>query len=91
MNTKRLLIVCMTCLSTTAWAIEPGPSSPYQQGTEQWLQLQIRGVVASPKLQTASATERDLAMQRWLNSFNYPIPEFYDQDAAGDMSISGGN
>ncbi|MBI3905885.1 MAG: DUF3613 domain-containing protein [Pseudomonas fluorescens] len=87
MNTKRLLIVCMTCLSTTAWAIEPGPSSPYQQGTEQWLQLQIRGVVASTKLQTASATERDLAMQRWLNSFNYPIPQFYDQDTAGQMTI----
>jgi hypothetical protein len=81
----------MTCLSTTAWAIEPGPSSPYQQGTEQWLQLQIRGVVASPILQTASATERDLAMQRWLNSFNYPIPEFYDQDAAGQMTIGDGN
>ena len=87
MNTKRLLIVCMACLSTNAWAIEPGPASPYQQGTEQWLQLQIRGVVASPKLQTASATERDLAMQRWLNSFNYPIPEFYNQDAAGQMTI----
>ncbi|MNL75111.1 hypothetical protein D3C87_2008620 [compost metagenome] len=55
------------------------------------MQLQIRGVVASPHLQTASATERDLAMQRWLNSFNYPIPEFYDQDTAGDLSISGGN
>jgi len=87
MKTKRLLIVCMACLPTTVWAIEPGPSSPYQQGTEQWLQLQIRGVVASPHLQTASATERDLAMQRWLNSFNYPIPEFYDQDSAGEMTI----
>ncbi len=41
------------------------------------MQLQIRGIVASPKLQTASATERDLAMQRWLNSFLYPIPEFF--------------
>ena len=88
MKTKRLLIVCMACLSTTAWAIEPGPSSPYQQGTEQWMQLQIRGVVASPHLQTASATERDLAMQRWLNSFNYPIPEFFDQDAAGEIPDS---
>ncbi|WP_458237794.1 DUF3613 domain-containing protein, partial [Pseudomonas sp. P5_A2_2] len=54
---------------------------------EQWLQLQIRGVVASTKLQTASATERDLAMQRWLNSFNYPIPQYFDQDAAGQMTI----
>ncbi|EJM81741.1 MULTISPECIES: DUF3613 domain-containing protein [unclassified Pseudomonas] len=86
MKTKRLLIVCMACLSTTAWAIEPGPSSPYQQGTEQWLQLQIRGVVASPNLQTASAAEREQAMQRWLNSFNFPIPMFFEQDAGGDMS-----
>ena len=86
MNTKRLLIVCMACLSTSAWAIEPGPSSKEQKGTEQWMQLQIRGIVASPKLQTASATERDLAMQRWLNSFLYPIPEFFDQDTAGDIT-----
>lgn len=86
MNTKRLLIVCMACLSTSAWAIEPGPSSKEQKGTEQWLQMQIRGVFASPKLQTASATERDLAMQRWLNSFNYPIPEYFDQDTAGKMT-----
>jgi hypothetical protein len=91
MNTKRLLILCTACLSTSVWAIEPGPSSPYQKGTEQWLQLQIRGVVASPIAQTASATERDLAMQRWLNSFMYPIPEFYNQDQAGKMTISSGN
>jgi len=44
-------------------------------------------VVASTKLQTASATERDLAMQRWLNSFNYPIPQYFDQDTAGQMTI----
>ncbi|MGE7965727.1 DUF3613 domain-containing protein [Pseudomonas sp. NPDC089918] len=88
MNTKRLLIVCMACLSTSAWAFEPGPSSKEQKGTEQWMQLQIRGIVASPKLQTASATERDLAMQRWINSFSYPIPQFFDQDAAGEMPSS---
>ncbi|WP_033052058.1 DUF3613 domain-containing protein [Pseudomonas sp. GM49] len=87
MNTKRLLIVCMACLSTTAWAIEPGPASQYQQSTEQWLQLQIRGVVASRIVQTASATERDLAMQRWLNSFSYPIPQYFDQSTPGQMTI----
>ncbi|MBB3242506.1 hypothetical protein FHW68_004048 [Pseudomonas sp. Tn43] len=86
MNTKRLLIVCMACLSTSAWAIEPGPSSKEQKGTEQWLVMQSRGVVASTKLQTASAAERDLAMQRWLNSFLYPIPEFFDQDTAGEIT-----
>ena len=86
MNTKRLLIVCMACLSTSAWAIEPGPSSKEQKGTEQWLVMQSRGVVASTKLQTASAAERDLAMQRWLNSFLYPIPEYFDQDTAGEIT-----
>ncbi|ROM75025.1 hypothetical protein BK654_19480 [Pseudomonas brassicacearum] len=88
MKTKQLMIVCMMCLSTTTWAIEPGPSSAAQQGTESWMQLQIRGVVASTHLQTASATERELAMQRWLNSFNYPIPEFFDQDSAGEITSS---
>jgi len=88
MKTKQLLIVCVACLSTSTWAIEPGPSSAAQQGTESWMQLQIRGVVASTNLQTASATERELAMQRWLNSFTYPIPEFFDQDTGGDVSSS---
>lgn len=88
MNTKQFLIVCIACLSTSAWAIEPGPSSVAQQGTESWMQLQIRGVVASTNLQTVSATERELAMRRWLNSFNYPIPEFFDQDSGGEITSS---
>ncbi|WP_323155937.1 DUF3613 domain-containing protein [Pseudomonas alvandae] len=88
MKTQPLLIVCLTCLSTSAWAIDPGPSSAAQQGTESWMQLQIRGVVASTNLQTASAAERELAMQRWLNSFTYPIPMFFDQDMGGDVSKS---
>ncbi|MET3458401.1 MULTISPECIES: DUF3613 domain-containing protein [Pseudomonas] len=88
MMSKHLMIVCMVSLSTAAWAIEPGPSSAAQQGTEGWMQLQIRGVVASTNLQTASAAEREMAMQRWLNSFNYPIPEFFDQDSAGEITSS---
>ncbi|WP_207282655.1 DUF3613 domain-containing protein [Pseudomonas sp. FW300-N2F2] len=88
MMTKQLMIVCMVSLSTTAWAIEPGPASAAQQGTESWMQLQIRGVVASTNLQTASAAEREMAMQRWLNSFNYPIPEFFDQDSGGEITSS---
>lgn len=88
MMTKQLMIVCMVSLSSSAWAIDPGPSSAAQQGTESWMQLQIRGVVASTNLQTASAAEREMAMQRWLNSFNYPIPEFFDQDSAGEITSS---
>jgi len=88
MKTQPLLIVCLTCLSASAWAIDPGPSSAAQQGTESWMQLQIRGVVASTNLQTASAAERELAMQRWLNSFTYPIPMFFEQDSGGDVSQS---
>ncbi|AMZ75044.1 MULTISPECIES: DUF3613 domain-containing protein [Pseudomonas] len=88
MMTKQLMIVCMVSLSSSAWAIDPGPSSAAQQGTESWMQLQIRGVVASTNLQTASAAEREMAMQRWLNSFNYPIPEFFDQDSGGEITSS---
>ncbi|CAH0218891.1 DUF3613 domain-containing protein [Pseudomonas brassicacearum] len=88
MMTKPLMIAFMVSLSSSTWAIDPGPSSPAQQGTESWMQLQIRGVVASTNLQTASAAEREMAMQRWLNSFNYPIPEFFDQDSGGEITSS---
>ncbi|MCJ8204638.1 DUF3613 domain-containing protein [Pseudomonas sp. RGM2987] len=88
MKTKQLMIMCLAGLSSSAWAIEPGPASSAQQGTESWMQLQIRGVVASTNLQTASAAERELAMQRWLNSFTYPIPEYFNQDTGGEITNS---
>ena len=56
-----------------------------QQETEGWLVLQSRNHAASPKPQTATAAERELALQRWLKKYKYEIPDFYDPDAGGKI------
>ena len=66
-----------------AQAIEPGPSSQHQQETEHWLLLQSRGQAVSPIPQTAAASERDLSLQRWLESYKHPIPPFYKEYSGG--------
>lgn len=50
---------------------------------DKWLQVQREGSQASATPQRLSAQERELANQRWLDSFTHPIPEFYERDAGG--------
>lgn len=58
--------------------------SPATQ-TETWLQMQREGSSASKTPQTATPAERELALQRLLNAYQHPIPEFFDQDAGGEI------
>ncbi|PTT28163.1 DUF3613 domain-containing protein [Pseudomonas sp. HMWF021] len=85
-------IVCLSLLALplTGHAIDAGPASAQQQETEGWLQLQGRNKVPSPKLQTVTPTERELAMQRWLKSFQHEIPEFFDQQQGGKVDSGSG-
>ncbi|WP_249678012.1 DUF3613 domain-containing protein [Pseudomonas abieticivorans] len=83
MNRVNWMAGGLLLLSAGAWAIEPGPSSKPQQGTEQWLQLQSSQRAASRTPQAATATERELAMQRWLESYQHKIPDFFDQAKSG--------
>jgi len=80
-------------VSGAACAIEPGPSSANQKQTEAWLQLQASGKAASSIPQPSSPIERDLSMQRWLDTYQHPIPDFYEQKKGGTVSSgsSGGN
>jgi hypothetical protein len=82
---KGLCYLTLLSLPLGAAAIDAGPASAQQQETEGWLVLQSRNKAASPKPQTATATERDLAMQRWLKKYKYEIPDFYDPDAGGKI------
>ena len=75
--------VLLALLPLGAVAIEPGPSSREQQETENWLQLQVSGKVQSPVRQVATPAERERSLQRWLDSYQHPIPEFYGQDVGG--------
>lgn len=54
--------------------------------TDALLQVQREGSQASTTPQRLSSQERELANQRWLDSFTHPIPEFYERDAGGGFS-----
>ncbi|WP_339546565.1 DUF3613 domain-containing protein [Pseudomonas sp. RA_35y_Pfl2_P32] len=85
---KLATVACLVLLGLplSAVAIESGPASAQQQETEGWLVLQSSNKAASTTPQTATATERELALQRWLKKFSYTIPDLYDQDSAGELS-----
>ena len=50
---------------------------------ERWLQLQREGTQKSKFTQTATPAERELAMQRLLESYKHPIPEYYGEEDGG--------
>jgi len=56
-----------------------------QTQTAHWLRLQREGKLASPHPQVSTSGERELALQRWLDSHKHPIPEFFEQDAGGEL------
>ncbi|MBT1269358.1 DUF3613 domain-containing protein [Pseudomonas sp. D8002] len=90
MKLTLLATLLFASLPLTVLAIEPGPSSPQQKQTEGWLQLQVSGERASSTPQKATPAERDLAMQRLLDSYKHTIPEYYDQKLGGNTP-SGSN
>ncbi|KPC35502.1 Uncharacterized protein ABJ99_3912 [Pseudomonas syringae pv. cilantro] len=88
---KRIMLAGITSLviAVNSWADngESSRSAPTQ--AETWLQLQASGKAASPTPQVNTSTERDLSLQRWLETYKYNIPEFYEQDAGGSFSSDG--
>ncbi|UMZ12780.1 DUF3613 domain-containing protein [Pseudomonas sp. MPFS] len=87
MKLSMLCCPVLLALPLLAQAIDAGPASPQQQETEGWLLLQSRNLAASPQPQTATPTERELALQRWLKKYRYEIPDFYDPDAGGKVEV----
>ena len=77
------LAVLLGMMPLSVLAIEPGPASQYQQETERWLQLQVSGQAQSKERQVATPAERERSLQRWLDSYTHPIPEYYKQDEGG--------
>jgi hypothetical protein len=85
MKSTRLYCLGLLILPLTAHAIDAGPASAQQQETEGWLQLQSSNAAASQTLQSATATERELTLQRWLKSYQHEIPEYFDQYEGGKV------
>lgn len=90
MKLTLLASLLLASLPLSALAFEPGPSSAQQKQTEDWLQLQVSGQLASTRPQKAAPAERELALQRLLESYKHPIPEYFDQKQGGETP-SGSN
>ena len=76
-------LIGLALLPLAAMAIEPGPSSPQQAETENWLAVQVDGRVASPTPQRTTPAEREQASQRWLETYKHAIPEFFETGTSG--------
>ncbi|KTB57650.1 DUF3613 domain-containing protein [Pseudomonas syringae] len=85
---KRIMLagIALLLIADNTWADNSDPSTSAPRQTETWLQLQASGRAASPTPQVNTAAERDLSLQRWLETYKYKIPEFYDQEAGGSFS-----
>ncbi|OAE10825.1 hypothetical protein AZH11_24585 [Pseudomonas simiae] len=83
MKVPYLTSLAVLVMPLSVMAIEPGPSSPQQAATENWLTLQSSGRVASTTPQRATAAEREQAAQRLLESYKHPIPEYFEQKVGG--------
>ncbi|KPX44516.1 DUF3613 domain-containing protein [Pseudomonas syringae pv. tagetis] len=76
----------MLLIAGSAWAAGDEQLPSAQKQTETWLQLQASGKAASTTPQVNTAVERDLSLQRWLETYKYAIPEHYEQEAGGNFS-----
>ena len=83
---KAHYLIGLALLPLGAMAIEPGPSSPQQAETENWLAVQVDGRVASPTPQRTTPAEREQALQRWLDTHKHPIPEFFESQSGGSSN-----
>lgn len=71
--------IVLACIVTPwlAMAEEPPRKPRAETATEAWLQVQASNREASRVHQAQTDKERDQAMQRWLDSYKYAIPDFY--------------
>ena len=68
---------------------QPGRSIGVE--TRSWLELQSSGTAASKNRQTVSGPVADAIYERYVESFKYPIPEYYKSSQSGSMSGGGGS
>lgn len=80
-----VLLLSVGVLQAAVAEDRPASAAEPSELTEAWLQLQRGGGAASPQEQRLTPAERELAMERWLGSFKHEIPEFYEQDMAGEI------
>lgn len=80
-----LALALTSCTLFAADAAPPLVAERPESQTELWLQLQREGSAATQHVQTATPAERELSMQRLLDSFTHPIPEYFGEDEGGSF------
>lgn len=85
MTHTSLLIILM--LLPVAVPAEQDTENRYQPGeqTRDWLQMQSTGQSATQQPPRQTGPEAARAYERYLNSFEHPIPQYYTGDEAGQM------
>ncbi|MEH6368055.1 MULTISPECIES: DUF3613 domain-containing protein [Pseudomonas] len=76
------VIISSACLAAgAAETVQPPPREQRQVASqaESWLAIQRDGVAASSHKQVLTSAERERSYQRWLDSYQHPIPEFFEQ------------
>jgi hypothetical protein len=79
---RSMLLMALASLPVLSLAADEAQKVAETQ-TDTWLALQRSGQVASTHPQNASAAERERSFERWLKSFEHPIPVFFEEQ--GDM------
>ncbi|WP_369988249.1 DUF3613 domain-containing protein [Pseudomonas xanthosomatis] len=74
---KPLIVWACLLMPVAALAQESPRQAQDETATETWLKVQASNRQASPTPQVQTDKERDQAMQRWLDSYKYAIPDFY--------------
>lgn len=81
-----LALAVTSCTLVAGDGAAPLVAERPERQTEMWLQLQREGNAAAPqRVQTATPAERELSMQRLLDSYSHPIPEYFGEDDGGSF------
>lgn len=88
---KRGGAVLLLCVSGSVHADSTPEVYPWSReqpvlATETWLTLQRQGEAASRHSQAMTLAEQEKIMARWLNSYDHPLPDFFEQDIGGSLS-----
>lgn len=76
--------------TTPATPASSAHTEPEQPGaSERWLRLQASGAAASRHKQSATPVEQELANQRFLDSYQYAIPESFVEEDSGSIGAAG--
>lgn len=81
-----LLVMVNVANADSTPEVYPWSNDEVVLATEQWLNIQREGQASSKYIQTVTLAEQEKIMQRWLNSYEHSLPEFFDKSSAGEFT-----